>query len=379
MSNAKNSHWTEDENLLERYVLGRLSENERMPLEAHLQGCEQCRSAVQTERTLAAGVRRYGREQLKGRLNQRIASSMRSGRTTTTWRQILSAAAVLVIAVGIGFYNGWFSSDKMKGLSDRQRGAELKKPEAEKDQNVVERRKEDIASHVAAEADKKALGKSETTEKGRSEKLFADQSTGAGGRQTNKLDKSRVKVEPIPSAPVSGAGATTRSDSIATQSQPMPLKARSMQLWTEGTLLQGSQSKQKKQSLDAFQAPKRDQLQQLRIATEQAGRQLEPGEKGRRDEFQITQRGADRLPVERQNLQVPSAQSIQTYIEETDQGLNLTLFPDTLFDEVVLQNAKVEIIRPDSIIIEIASRKYGYRLPAWFVEKLNQKANAKLK
>ena len=57
MRDTANPHWTEDDDLLAQYVLGRLSAEERKQLDDHLLSCSQCREEVQKERVLVSGIR----------------------------------------------------------------------------------------------------------------------------------------------------------------------------------------------------------------------------------------------------------------------------------------------------------------------------------
>lgn len=96
-------HWTDDADLLSAFVLGRIGEETGRALERHLETCPRCASAVQAERLLAAGAKRLGRERLKEELGRRLDSS----RKPVPWTPILSAAAILAVALGLAYLNRW--------------------------------------------------------------------------------------------------------------------------------------------------------------------------------------------------------------------------------------------------------------------------------
>jgi hypothetical protein len=106
MTQEPTSHWTDDDALLGRFVLGAVPSADRPALDAHLAGCEQCRKAVETERLLAAGVRRLGRDQLKRSLAERLRVHPP---VTHPWPRILAAAAIVVIAGGVALYSRWIT------------------------------------------------------------------------------------------------------------------------------------------------------------------------------------------------------------------------------------------------------------------------------
>src|SRR5713101_2936706 len=64
MNSPMSTHWSDDTELLERFVLNRLEPAKRQELEAHLRVCETCQRAVRAEQELVAGVRRLGSESI---------------------------------------------------------------------------------------------------------------------------------------------------------------------------------------------------------------------------------------------------------------------------------------------------------------------------
>jgi hypothetical protein len=109
MKKESTEHWTEDEELLLRYVLGRVAPAARTPLDAHILTCDRCRQTLERERLLAAGVRRLGRDRLKDSLAEtiRVRPAL-----IYPWPRILAAAAVIVVAGGIALYARWTALER---------------------------------------------------------------------------------------------------------------------------------------------------------------------------------------------------------------------------------------------------------------------------
>ena len=96
-------HWTENEEILEEFALGRIEPAFRTELEEHLAGCPACRRKVEDERILAAGIRNAGARKTRETLDVLMKGNERN----IPWPHILSMAAALVLIIGIGIYNRW--------------------------------------------------------------------------------------------------------------------------------------------------------------------------------------------------------------------------------------------------------------------------------
>ena len=109
MDNPQHRHWTDDSELLDRFILDRIDRSERVPLDQHLLECERCRRIMRAESEFVAGIKLSGREKLK----EVLRDSLKSEEANIFQRnQFISlAAAVLVILTGLGvfrFYVGSF-------------------------------------------------------------------------------------------------------------------------------------------------------------------------------------------------------------------------------------------------------------------------------
>lgn len=93
------------EEQLERYVLGRLSAEERAAFEARLAADPGLREALHRERAIREGVRQLGRADLK----RRISDATRTAPLPAVpWGKIAALAAVIMIVAGIALWQRWF-------------------------------------------------------------------------------------------------------------------------------------------------------------------------------------------------------------------------------------------------------------------------------
>ena len=121
MAGTLNTHWAQDSELLERYARKQMTGEERKDLDEHLRSCQDCQSLVQQEQEFLAGIREYGRDQLKGRLKLRLEHEPVSH---VQWTRVMSAAAVIVILLGLGIYNRWLFVNERLHEEDRAKQAE---------------------------------------------------------------------------------------------------------------------------------------------------------------------------------------------------------------------------------------------------------------
>jgi hypothetical protein len=91
---------------IEKYLLHQLDEIREQEFTEHLQICEECRKKVHKEQELIAGIRRYGRSEMKRRLQQRMRREQ--GRRFE-WTQVASIVAAIVLMLGAVFMFRWFT------------------------------------------------------------------------------------------------------------------------------------------------------------------------------------------------------------------------------------------------------------------------------
>jgi hypothetical protein len=105
MKKEHSDHFASDAEKLEAFLLHTLDKAEESDFNAHMNVCTDCRRLVQEERELLAGIKRFGRLEMKRRLKQQI----RHGRTRQfEWTQIASIAAAIVVIFSAAMAIRWF-------------------------------------------------------------------------------------------------------------------------------------------------------------------------------------------------------------------------------------------------------------------------------
>jgi anti-sigma factor RsiW len=300
MTEPNEHHPALDQDLVERYVLLRLTEAEREAFDEHLRRCDRCREALNDERRIALGVRLFAEEEMKGRLAQRVAGI---ARRDTSWVRIAVAASIF-LAAGIGFYRLWLGT--------------LSEPE-EAQPAVVEKR--------AAPPEE-------------------NQNTLSRDLAPSKTFKRREKPQAEPPA----------RKQLRTPEHSSPTLSEGF--WTEGFVLNergqftGSLSKgmaeaapaTKKEDHPAPQATERNELVRSSGTTLQILLRQEP---------------ARSVPQHRARPH----RGIPIYAQALGTGLQLTLYPDSLFPPSDLARATVHQISNDSLIILIGRQTIGTKVP----------------
>ncbi len=356
-------HWTEDDDLLAQYVLSRLSTEERKQLDDHLLSCSQCREVVQKEQVLASGIRQRGRQEVKARLKQQLAARPDSYRRLVTWQRIASVAAVVVIITGIGIFNRWFTGTEQKSFSAIQGMQDSSKALSSGDVSADETRKK--ATPMAdQEAAKESLRDYETLQNPRTQQTQSVQLEATGPKIQPEINSSKNKMEKLSAASSSEGGAiSTKKDLGNAQSQMALGKPNVKQFWVEGKTLSELQTGTKGYNvMEGVAAPERNNPDSKR-SRESIRRQPMLEGNVNQGEIRISQRNTSLLPLARQKLQQENERKIQMYVQQSDHGTTMTMYLDTLFNEAEMQNARVEEIQPDSIVIELESQSIGFKLP----------------
>jgi hypothetical protein len=296
----KKTHWTEDPEILERYIMGRLSPPEKAELDSHIRLCERCRLAILAEQHLLAGIRRTGREEMKSKLKQRIVEAEAVG--ASRWIPILSAAAAIVTLIGIGIYADWFGG--------RDRGEPM------------------IVTPPVTEESLKDAHAEEKKEHSQPERIPSEERVSRDDRQRQEL----------PSIAGEGGGAADREADVAKFEE-----VSSTGFWITGTqLAEESDSRivaktRKAPASEKKDSPIESKVQQRRITVEQQPTRL--------------------LPAEKQT----GVGSVQALVERTEDGLHFIVYVDSLGKEPLAIIA--EQIAEDSVIMKIGEKRFGFRLP----------------
>lgn len=328
MDNSQFLHWTDDPDLLDRYVLERVGQSECELLEHHLLECEQCRRVVQQERELVAGIVLSGRERMKGVLRE----SLKSGETNVFQRyQFISlAAAVLIILIGLGVFRFYVGS--------------LEWPVKFSSRNYVV---------------KQSAG---------------DSSAATGGAK----ERSALQAENSASGNMAGTGTPAHQETELNNVDDFQTELggdrNPKAFWLLGTVVMTSETNGK---VHLSAKAENEEIREKRMEEKFSGQ-------GR--VFTIRKDGVSQTITLRQQLSkfLPDAQmkqsvddrTIQTLVEKTPRGLNLTLYRDTLFQSFQIQQATIEPTTQDSLIIVLANERIAYRIPGgWSAQ---QSTNTKI-
>lgn len=334
MDTSQNIHWTEDSELLERYVLGHIEPHERSRLEGHLRECEMCRTAVRAEQGLVAGVRRLARDELKSRLRQRLLSEAPQ---QIPWLQLASAAAVIVIIVGVGVTSNWFTfrEEKHAYMKDKEEAAPMSKEtpsvgHPDKSGHPVGRK--DSPPVRVPERD---VGKSSSV---RDEKTIDMRS---------KKKSMEEELKSLPSEQAAGAGVADEQEKRDAEKEFI-----SNQFWVEGTLLS-------QEEIPALKKSERSIRSQREVAATEQAQDMIVTRGAFTQKVILDQRSSNALVISgRQNQRF-----VQTLVEQTESGLRFTIYRDPLFDESEMRNASIQPVTDDSLIIHIGGERIGYRIP----------------
>jgi len=139
--NNTSLHWTEDPAILEQFVLGKISPDHMNVLNEHLRTCPQCLHAVEAERDFVRSVRAYGRDQLRVRLREKLEHTPSR---TVPWPHVLSAAAIVLVIVGLGIYGNWWREPDLIQSEEQLAGEKQVQgppsPAAEQGAGIAEKR-----------------------------------------------------------------------------------------------------------------------------------------------------------------------------------------------------------------------------------------------
>ncbi len=375
MNDSTKAHWSEDPELLERYILNRLEAARRQELEAHLGTCSVCQRVVLAEQKLVAGVRRLGRDELKARLKRRLASAgsreIRVPRTRPAWVwQIASAAAVVVLLLGIGIFNHWFTFYEEKQIEEPRQVGKLEDRISEAEKEGEETSKDD--SKFGAREEAKSTAPIETVPPAAAEGALrsADERSRADELERDKsAEKRRFEGAPVPVPDAAGAGAAERPEPLNLSQVQSQEPVGEQTVWVEGTLLkspkifakQAEQSAKSKVSLEAGRS-----------------RRLTLRQDGNTQTFTLQQKLNDALPSSRKLKQTQlQGQKVQTLVERTEEGLAMTLYLDAPVEESELREATIQPVNADSLIVNLKDQRIGYRIPGGWSAQATTKTKSK--
>lgn len=358
-----NQHWTNDPDLLERFVLNRLESVRREELENHLKTCEQCRIAVREEQELAAGVRHLAREEFKAKLKQGLqAEPVRE----IPWFQLAAAAAMIVILIGVGIYNDWFTRFREKHVTEEFQHEQPASSTAQ------EQKSPPAAPQAAGEPSRVT---SDRPVPAKTEKRLEREASAQKTIREASRERQIVRDERMPLENAAGAGAGVQREDIereqAKEFDVAATRSLDKSVWVEGVIL----PKTGERALPLGETSTIDEGKQHRATKSELQKQAE-SETGRSQRitvqqgirsqiFMLSQRPKSELPVQ----QARSMRTIPTLIERTEEGLQFTLYLDQPVRDEDLRSAIIEPIHQDSVVLHLGSQQIGYHIPGgWFAQ-----------
>jgi hypothetical protein len=341
MTDGDVTHFGSDEELLSRYVLGRLDRAERERIDRHASQCPECMESLRREMLVAAGARRLGRDELKSELKRRLAA----GEERTRWPRILSAAAALILVAGLGVYYSLFNgpgtlpvrTDSIApgaGKSGQPAEKDLNAPAAEQAQSAAREKADETSAGGGPQMAFKQKGsapavssvperrRTEENAPGKIERSEPATSALTGGDQGAFWSEGIVQQSPTETGEASLRGALKLNEKKAMQDNALMLK-----------------SKDVKEESHAAGAPSRLQSRYL-----------------------LRQQPANTLPLGRENA-AKDQDRVPTLVEEQGGTTTMTLYLDSLVDERDLKGARVEPGRDDSVVVTVGAKKIMYRFP----------------
>ncbi len=309
----KNEHWTDDPELVELFVSGTLRPDQEKVFESHLEQCATCRAITDREAVLREGIRIYARNSLKSRLRTRVALSSPAA---IPWPHIISAAAVLVIIVGIGIQTGLWKNAELT----------LKDADVGRMDTVRSLGHADVEPGASPE-EVGELVPAESVEESRAEEID-EMEAAASIRRERALSVSPPSAE-IAKSQVEPPGGI---------------------VWVTGKILT-------EQPRTAFRAEKKIAA----AAEDQASFQMRSKDvEGPR--MTVSQKPLQMLPSGQQQVGLTGLREVMTALEEKDDSIHMTIFTDDM--EVQSQPLQIMPITDDSIIVTAGKARIAFKFPS---------------
>ena len=347
-----NQHFTEDEELLERYVLGTLGPEQRDACEQHLSTCDQCRSAVRDERQLIAGIKRVGREQLKERLKERLGTG--SG---VPWLRVAGIAATVVIIAGIGtVYHWWGSTGRTPESTVSESGP-----------------REETPRQPSMAIGEPAPGNERDARAGKLSEGFAKKSGAPGLKEKSVSLAQKSDVTTV--APLSGGAARKDELAAARKAEPMlpanepkvgamttdravQRSSRQQSFWVQGIPIPSALNPESRAEEGQMNAMK--QFDKT-LSAKRAKQKLEGAVQNATEAGIILQQTQAALNQAGEHQM--HAAYIPTEVQVSDTATLMTLYVDSLMSSREISSARISRVTQDSIIVFVGGRALGYRMP----------------
>ena len=371
MVNESTTHWTDDDELVSRFVLRRLSPPEEKQLSSHLATCEKCRRAVNKEARFVAGVKQVGRAEMKGRVRSRleliehesaVPGPSKMSRDRMPWTTIAGVAAAIAIIVSVGVYNDWF------GSGHRTSSSTMKQLTREEPMTVPDTSRRQPYSQPVGQESEQGNGAAEAsqfTENDNSKQL-------ASGTAEHKKEKVRIKQDfaredqanPMGSIvkvkPEAAASIPQKEDNVVSIDQAINPLARTF--WVTGHLLPQSSARDY-----AITQPETNRTKKT------AQRDFTSQVQDVRFPIFLKQKPLSALPS---TIQTSDDQpgTIHTLIENGEHEIQMTFFFDSPLLDSELKAPDIKIAHNDSLIVSFSNQHIGLTLPPALIDKVNLKA-----
>lgn len=342
MSDSQKKYWTDDPDMVEQYVLRKLSPEEKRRLDAEISDCEPCKALIEQEREIAAGIRRHGRDRMKAGLRKQLRRERSS--QFYSFQYIGMAAAVVVIAIGIGLYQIWFS--------------DLVAPKRFGNQQIIITTKQDTSAKDAKRDQAEESRQSERLTAERSERTMELRKEPAAAEQrTPPARAAEVPVEALADgspdeARVQPSAAAAQQAAGAAAEEQVPST-----IWLIGNVVMISE-----RTGEAMQKSSADRSLKERSTRGATSSEMAAANSMHRDRIVLRRRAVKDLPSERIRHQAEPKQ-IESMLERTADTLVLTLYDDSMNDET-LEKAVVESFTDDLIVVALPNQRITYRLPS---------------
>ncbi|MDL1893136.1 zf-HC2 domain-containing protein [Sphingobacteriales bacterium CHB3] len=361
------THWTDDGELIERFILNELNPEERNELEDHLRICEVCKKAVRREQLLIAGIRRSGREAFKARLKQKVGTLPE---TRTPWVHIISAAALVVIITSVGIYNRWFQSLEIStdvvvvlpsasdsaltestSPSDKPPELQSQPQSGAEPRTLRDKESEPARPAIAAKPPSTAIEKTSKDEKQIAAESKSLQMQARAGRVATSGESDLAMVE--------SGGVVAGEGGVWLQGIAVP-RPKTMVSNAEPAHVESPAEQNKTRQLDAAakRVAKPDPTHRTRLQSM---------------EFRFRQQPIQTLPPAQVHQQAVGSQNVPARVEQIGNTTHITLYLDQLLDEQALAQIVAETPTPDSLVVHLRDKLIIFTLPAGWDATLQQK------
>lgn len=340
--NEEQKKWTDDSEMMDRYLRGELSDEERVRLEQEIEGDAERTAALRTEMEITAGIRRHGREQMKAGLRTALRKDRQA--QFLSFNYIGLAAAVVIVLIGVGVYK-YFFNDYARPTSFPHPKVYVTVPDDTSDtaeataDTVQEQVKEPSPPSPAADA--MAMKKERKT-----------------------AEVAANNADHVPSEATMSAAPATASGYVAKtveSTAAMSVADASGSVWLVGNVVMV-----RSERVDASELSKRSASGVSASSEEFAAGSSAPAKrKIALAAVEVRRRPVKELPAARRSK---DAGTIETLVERKDDHLIVTLYNDDVRDGDV-KEAVVLSLGEDSLVVSLPSRSIGYRLPAGWVEQ----------